>query len=197
MDYTVLIQNFAKHISLNKAEEAMASSLFECRKISAKKLLLKQGEVCKYSAFVLDGCLRGYTIDSSGSEHVLSFAPKEWWIADMYSLISQKPGNLNVEAMIDSEVVLLSKTNQEKLYSNVPKFERFFRIITENSLVSFQQRLNDNMSITAQERYLKFCTTYPQLINTIPKKQIAAYIGVTPEFLSKLRAKYVKHKSIS
>lgn len=197
MDYSLLFQNFSKHISLTKAEEAYTTLLFEHQKIVAKKFLLKQGDICKHSAFVLDGCLRGYTIDSNGDEHVLSFAPKEWWIGDMYSLISQKPGNLNIEALSDTEVVLLSKTDQEKLYRKVPKFERFFRIITENSLVSYQQRLNDNMSLTAQERYLKFCKTYPQLIHTIPQKQIAAYIGVTPEFLSKLRAKYVKHKSIS
>ncbi|MCD6017143.1 MAG: Crp/Fnr family transcriptional regulator [Bacteroidetes bacterium] len=197
MDYSLLLQNFAKHISLTKAEEAFVTPLFEHQKIAAKKFLLKQGDVCKHSAFVLDGCLRGYTIDSNGDEHVLSFAPKEWWIGDMYSLISQKPGNLNIEAMNDTEILLLSKTDQEKLYRKVPKFERFFRIITENSLVSYQQRLNDNMSLTAQERYLKFCKIYPQLIHTIPQKQIAAYIGVTPEFLSKLRAKYVKHKSIS
>lgn len=197
MDYTLLLQNLAKHIALTKAEETYVTQLFESKKIPSKKFLLKQGDICKHLAFVLEGCLRGFTIDSNGFEHVLSFAPKDWWIGDLYSLISQKPGNLTIEAMVDTEVILLSKTNQEALYNKVPKFERFFRIITENSLVSYQQRLHDTMSLTAQERYLKFCDTYPQLIHTIPQKQIAAYIGVTPEFLSKLRARYVKHKSIS
>lgn len=189
MEYSLLFSNFGKHISLTKSEEVFVKTLFQTKKISTKTFLFKQGEICKYSAFVLDGCLRGYTIDSNGFEHVLSFAPKDWWIGDIYSLLSQKPGNLNIEAMVDTEVLLLSKKNQEILYHKVPKFERFFRIITENSLVSYQQRLNDNMSLTAKERYLKFCKTYPQLINGIPQKQIAAYIGVTPEFLSKLRAK--------
>ena len=197
IDYSLLLNNFAKHIALTKSEQTYVISLLENEKLKAKTIFLKQGEICKHSAFVLNGCLRGYTIDSNGFEHVLSFAPADWWIGDLYSLLSQKPGTLNIEAMVDSEIVVLSKSNQEKLYSKVPKFERFFRIITENSLVSFQQRLNDNLSLTAQERYLKFCKTYPQLINSIPQKQIAAYIGVTPEFLSKLRAKYVKHKSIS
>lgn len=197
IDYSLLLKNFGKHISLTKSEQTYVVSLLEPEKLPAKTFFLKQGDVCKHSVFVLSGCLRGFTIDSNGFEHVLSFAPEDWWIGDLFSLLSQKPGTLNIEAMVDSEIVLLSKSNQEKLYSKVPKFERFFRIISENSLVAFQQRLNDNLSLTAQERYLKFCKTYPQLIHSIPQKQIAAYIGVTPEFLSKLRAKYVKSKSIS
>ncbi len=197
IDYSLLLKNFGKHISLTKSEQTYVVSLLEPETLPTKTFFLKQGDVCKHSVFVLSGCLRGFTIDSNGFEHVLSFAPEDWWIGDLFSLLSQKPGTLNIEAMVDSEIVLLSKSNQEKLYSKVPKFERFFRIISENSLVAFQQRLNDNLSLTAQERYLKFCKTYPQLIHSIPQKQIAAYIGVTPEFLSKLRAKYVKSKSIS
>lgn len=194
MEYSLLFNNFSKHISLTKAEEKYLMTLFEYKVIKAKDFLIQQGEVSKQSAFVLNGCLRGYTIDSNGFEHVLSFAPKDWWIADMYSLLSQKPGNLNIEAMVDTEVALISKSNQDKMYEKVPKLERFFRIIIEKSLVAYQQRLNDNLSLTANERYMKFCKTYPQLINDIPQKQIAAYIGVTPEFLSKLRAKQAKAK---
>ncbi len=194
MDYTLLLNNFSKHITLTKKEQEFTLSLFDYKKLHSKDTLLEQGDICKQSAFVLNGCLRGFTIDSNGFEHVLSFAPKDWWIGDMYSLISKKPGNLNIETMMDSEVALLSKKNQDILYDRVPKFERFFRIIIEKSLVAFQQRLNDNLSLTAQDRYLKFCKTYPQLINEIPQKQIAAYIGVTPEFLSKLRAKQAKAK---
>lgn len=194
MDYSLLLNNFSKHISLTKAEEKYIMTLFEYKVIKAKDFLIQQGEISKHSAFVLNGCLRGYTIDSNGFEHVLSFAPKDWWIADMYSLLSQKPGNLNIEAMVDTEVALISKTNQDLMYEKAPKLERFFRIILEKSLVAYQQRLNDNLSLTAAERYMKFCKIYPQLINEIPQKQIAAYIGVTPEFLSKLRAKQARAK---
>ena len=155
-------------------------------------MILRQGEICCYSIFVTAGCLRGFTIDDNGFEHVLSFAPQDWWIADMYSLLSQKAGNLNIQAMVDTEMLLLSKVNQEKLYLEIPKFERFFRIITEKSLVAHQQRLVDNLSLTAQQRYKKFCTIYPNLINELPQKQIAAYIGVTPEFLSKMKTQMFK-----
>src|SRR6201986_361751 len=114
-------------------------------------------------------------------------------MADMYSLISQKPGTLNIEALEDTEIILLSKTNQEKLYLEVPKFERFFRILTENSLVANQQRIVDNLSLTADERYHLFCKRYPTLIDHLPLKQIASYIGVTPEFFF-LRMKKKKKK---
>ncbi|MEI6412626.1 MAG: Crp/Fnr family transcriptional regulator, partial [Bacteroidota bacterium] len=118
----------------------------------------------------------------------------DWWIADMYSLLTAQPGNLNIDALEDSEVLLLSKIDQEQLYQDIPKFERFFRIITENSLVTNRQRLLDSLSLSAQQRYEAFCSRYPTLINQLPQKQIAAYIGVTPEFLSKMRADLLRKK---
>lgn len=188
MQPPLIIQNIARHIALSPAEQTHFLSLLQEKSIRRKRYLLRENEVCKHSAFVIKGCLRGYTLDSNGYEHILQFAPPDWWIADMYSLITQKPGNLNIDALEDTEVLLLAKTDQEQLYTDIPKFERFFRIITENSLVSSRQRLLDNLSLTAKERYERFCTRYPTLIYCLPQKQIAAYIGVTPEFLSKLKA---------
>lgn len=115
----------------------------------------------------------------------------------MYSLLSQKPGQLNIDALEDTEVLLLPKSEQEKLYLENPKFERFFRIITENSLVSNRQRVIDGLSLSAEERYHGFCKRYPSLIERLPQKQVASYIGVTPEFLSKLKADWVKNNRIS
>ena len=194
MDSRSILKNIAKHISLTTKEQQDFITLLEVKKVKAKQFLLKTGDICKYSSFVTTGCLRGYTIDENGFEHILSFAPKDWWIGDIYSLLSQKPGSLNIEAIVDTEILMLSKKDQEKLYKSIPKFERFFRIITENSLVAYQQRLMDNLSLTAKERYLKFCSTYPSVINDIPQKQVAAYIGVTPEFLSKLKSQVLRVK---
>lgn len=186
MGESLILQNVAKHISLTDDEYNYFTSLIQTKRFKKRSFLLQEGEVCKYSIFVSKGLLRGFTIDENGFEHILQFAPPDWWIADMYSLITQKPGNLNIEAIEDSEVMLLSKKDQEKLYIKVPKFERFFRIIIEKSLVVNRQRLLDNMSLSAKQRYNEFCHTYPSLINCLPQKQVAAYIGVTPEFLSKM-----------
>ncbi|HEY4325497.1 MAG TPA: Crp/Fnr family transcriptional regulator [Mucilaginibacter sp.] len=188
MPFDLLLNNVSRFIHLENNEREIFVSYLKQKRLKRKEFLLSEGGVCKYSAFVTEGCLRGYTVDKNGDEHVLSFAPPGWWIADMYSLISQKPGILNIEAIEDTEIILLSKADQERLYIQVPKFERFFRILIENSLVANQQRIIDNLSLTAEERYKIFCKRYPTLIDTLPNKQIASYIGVTPEFFSRMRS---------
>jgi CRP-like cAMP-binding protein len=188
MSFELLLANISKFIHLDKTEEEIFLSHLQSKHIKRKQFVLNDGEICKHSFFVTVGCLRGFSVDKNGNEHVLSFAPPDWWIADMYSLISQKPGIQNIEALEDTEVIMLSKSNQEKLYHEVPKFERFFRILTEKSLVANQQRIVDNLSLTAEERYGIFCKRYPTLIDHLPQKQIASYIGVTPEFFSRMRS---------
>ncbi|UEG50337.1 Crp/Fnr family transcriptional regulator [Ferruginibacter lapsinanis] len=194
MSFDLILKNIAKHINLSSKEETCFIDLLQQKKLKKRQFLLQEDQVCRYSAFVTKGCLRGYTIDQNGFEHILQFAPRDWWIADMYSLITEQPGNLNIDALDHTEVLLLAKKDQERLFSEIPKFERFFRIITENSLINSRLRLMDNLSKSAQERYLTFCKRYPSLIEWLPQKQIAAYIGVTPEFLSKMRTDFLRKK---
>jgi CRP-like cAMP-binding protein len=160
----------------------------EEKKLKKKQILVHENEISKFSTFVNKGCLRSYSVDRNGFEHILQFAPPGWWIADIYSLISKQPGKLNIDALEDCELLLLSRTNQEILFEKIPKFERFFRILTENSIAANHNRLLDYMGLNAQERYEVFCKRYPTLMQTLPQKQIASYIGVTPEFLSKMKA---------
>ena len=187
-----ILENISRIVTLTPQEQALFLSNVETKNYKAKTILLNAGEICKHSYFVNSGLLRSFNINDNIVEHVLQFACEGWWIGDMYSLLSQKPGNLFIEVMEDSEVVLLPKENQEKLYAEIPKLERFFRILTENSLVSNQERLMDNLSLTAEERFEKFCKKYPTLIQKVPQKQIASYIGVTPEFFSKMKSKLLK-----
>ena len=189
---TQILDNISKIVDLTPDEEQRLLSRLESKQFKAKSIILHAGEVCKYSYFVNSGLLRSFTINDHIVEHVLSFACEGWWIGDMYSLLSQKPGNLFVEVLEDAEVVLLSKENQEILYQEIPKLERFFRILTENSLVANQERLIDNLSLSAEERFEKFCKKYPTLIQKVPQKQIASYIGVTPEFFSKMKSKLLR-----
>lgn len=186
MDTNLILQNIAKHIQLTLDEQAHFTSLLVPKSVKRKELLVQEGQICRYSTFVTKGCLRSFSLDHNGFEHVMAFAPPDWWIADMYSFISQKPGMLYIEALEPTEVLLLSKENQERIYADIPKFERFFRILIEKSLVSNQQRLLDGLSLPAQERFRHFCQRYPSFVNCLPKKQIASYIGVTPEFFSKM-----------
>ena len=187
-----ILQNIARFVNLTPQEQQHFLSKIEVRHYKAKTMVLHAGEVCKYSYFVNHGLLRNFSINDHIVEHVLGFACEGWWIGDMYSLLSQKPGNLFIEVLEDSEVVLLSKENQEQLYHDIPKLERFFRIITENSLVAHQERLMDNLSLSAEERFDKFCKRYPDIIQRVPQKQIASYIGVTPEFFSKMKSRMLR-----
>jgi CRP-like cAMP-binding protein len=184
---TSILQNIAKHVSLTSEEETLFLSKTETKFVKAKTILLSSNEIAKHTYFVNSGILRSFNINDNIIEHVLHFACEGWWIGDMYSYVSGKPGNLFIEVLEDAEIVSISKENHQLLYHEIPKLERFFRILAENSLVSHQERLMDNLSLTAEERFEKFCTKYPTLIQKVPQKQIASYIGVTPEFLSKLK----------
>ena len=188
----LILENIAKHVSLTPEEQAHFLSKLETNTYKTKTILLNAGEICKHSYFVNSGILRSFNINDNIVEHVLSFACQGWWMSDMYSFFSQKPGQLFIEVLEDAEVVSLSKENQEQLYHDIPKLERFFRILIENSLVANQQRLMDNLSLTAEERFEKFITKYGTLVHKVPQKQIASFIGVTPEFFSKMKARLLK-----
>lgn len=190
----LILKNISKHVSLTTEEEHVFLSKIETKKYKAKTILLSSGEISKSTYFVNSGILRSFNINDNIIEHVLHFACEGWWIGDMYSYISQKPGNLFIEVLEDAEIVEITKENQQKLYEEIPKLERFFRILAENSLVSHQERLMDNLSLTAEERYEKFCKKYPTLIHHISQKNIASYIGVTPEFFSKMKSKLLREK---
>jgi CRP-like cAMP-binding protein len=187
-----ILDNISKIVTLSPEEELLFLSKIETKHYKAKTIVLDAGDICKHSYFVNSGLLRSFTINDNIVEHVLSFACEGWWIGDMYSLLSQKSGNLFIEVLEDAEVVLLSKENQEQLYLEIPKLERFFRIIIENALVANQERLIDNLSLSAEERFDKFCKKYPTLIQKVPQKQIASFIGVTPEFFSKMKSRLLR-----
>jgi CRP-like cAMP-binding protein len=192
MGTDLILGNVAKHIVLNERERKFFLSLLKPETLKRKTVFLRQGDVCKDSAFVIKGALKSFTIDKEGKEHILNFATQGWWMADLYSLISKKPSVLSIEAIADSDVFILAGKDQQLLYEKVPKFERFFRILIENALVANQQRLIDNLSSTAEERYLHFIKKYPLIPSCVPQHNIASYLGITPEFLSKIRGRLAK-----
>lgn len=195
MNTDLILKNVGKHIQLNERETNFFLSVLRPATLKKKDVFLKEGIVCKDSAFVIDGAMKSFTVDREGKEHILNFATPGWWISDLYSLISQRPGILNIEAIADSDVLILSGEDQQLLYTKVPKFERFFRILIENALVANQQRLIDNLSSTAEDRYLHFIKKYPTIPSCVPQHNIASYLGITPEFLSKIRARLAKKKA--
>ena len=154
-----------------------------------KETLLKQGDVCKYIYFVNSGALRAFYTDRHDRETTIMFGVADWWITDMNSFLNQQPALMSLESLESSEVLELSKSGLDQLYADVPKFERFFRIIIQNAYVREQVRVIHNLSMTAEERYEIFMQKYPHIAQRVTQKQIASYLGITPEFLSTIRAR--------
>jgi CRP/FNR family transcriptional regulator, anaerobic regulatory protein len=186
MTYNLLTESISRHISLSEEEKELLISIIHSKKLKKRHFLLQEGEISKNTTFVISGILRIYSIDKNGFEHILQFAPPGWWIGDMRSFLNQQPGALYIDAIEDSEILYFSRQELELLYQIIPKFERYFRILAENAIATYQDRLSNNLSLPAIDRYNNFCRLYPSLIQSLPQKYVAAYIGVTPEFLSKM-----------
>ena len=136
-----------------------------------------------------------YSVDKNGIEHVVMFAIEDWWVGDLYSFLSEAPTTFYIEALEETDVLQISKPDLEKLYERVPKFERFFRIMFQNAFIAQQQRINMNLSANAEERYITFLKKFPHLEQRLPQKQIAAYLGMTPEMVSIIRRKMAGRNS--
>lgn len=192
MSTKTLIDYFDKLLPLSKEESSIVEEVFKERGVKRRQFILQAGDVCKHNSFVVEGCFKMYLVDPNGKEHNLQFAIENWWIGDIGSFHSEEPSGLYIEAVENSVILQIQKKDQLRLFIDYPKFNRIFRVLTENAMVSLQNRILQNISFTAEERYLDFLKRYPQLFNRISNVQIASYLGVTPEFLSVIRNKLAK-----
>jgi CRP-like cAMP-binding protein len=185
--YDLILQNVSRHIQLTADETAFFKSMLQFRKLRKRQYLLQAGDVCIHETFVTKGLLRAYTVDKTEQTHIAMFAMEGWWISDLYSFLSRTPATQHIDALEDSEVLCIERSDLEKLYERVPKFERLFRILLQNAFVANQQRVLASISQTAEELYVNFVKKYPSLEQRIPQVQIASYLGITPETLSRVR----------
>ncbi|MHA7607897.1 Crp/Fnr family transcriptional regulator [Elizabethkingia meningoseptica] len=190
-----LLSHFNKIIRLDGKEIDLVHKSFTPRLYRKRQYILQEGDICTHFNFVLRGCLRMYKTDEKGNTHILQFASEGWWLMDIGSYHGKKPSSLNIDALEDTVVLQISYNNLINLYREAVKFDRIFRVLIENAYVSLQNRLLGNISSTAEERYNIFIESYPFLINRLPQTQIASFLGVTPEFLSRVRSRRVKPKS--
>lgn len=185
--YELILKNVARFIQLTPEETQRFTAVLKPRTLRKRQYLVQAGDVFRYECFVNKGSLRTYHIDNSGQEHIVMFAFEDWWTGDMYSFLSGQPALYHVEAMEDAELLTIEKNQLEQLYIEIPKFERFFRILLQNAYIAAQRRISENMSLTAEERYLNFQHRYPHFEQRLTLKQIASYLGITPESLSRIR----------
>lgn len=183
----LLLENIAKYVSLTKDEQEIVMEYFKIRNYPSKSILLDCGEVCTKYLFVLSGVLRNYTLDDNAIEHTVSFATKGEWITDMRSLVFDTPCNSFIQVLGDARVIVLNRCDQLALFDEVPMMERYFRILVENAVVANQERMLENFSLSAERRYKKFVKRFPNIVEHVSQKDIASYLGVTPEFFSRIK----------
>lgn len=192
--FSAIDQFVSKYITLTEEQTEYFHSLLKHRIVKKKNFLLQEGEICDFEAFILKGCIRSYYLDKEGVETILLFAVEEWWVSDLTSFSERKPSNLFIETVEDSELLSIDYKNKSLLFEKIPAFERMFRLLVQRSLSVLQQRHYASVNQTAEERYLHFLEKYPLIAQRVPQHQIARYIGVSPEFLSKVRSTlYRKH----
>jgi len=189
MQNCLVLKNIEKHISLSQVEKEMFISSINIKEWDKKELILRQGQACQKIYFVEAGNLRAFNTNNAGKESTIMFAVQDWWITDMHAFVNQQPALLSIETIQACRLIEVSYTKLEKLYEQIPKFERFFRILFQNAYIREQLRVLDNISLTTEQRYHKFVKKYPKMVEDITQKQIASYLGVTPEFLSTVKRK--------
>ena len=189
MNFDLLISNISRHLSLTREEMEFFTSLLRSKSLANGEFLLREGDVCKYESFVVKGCLKTYYLDEMGIEHIIDFSIEEWWADDLYSLLTQTPSKSNIKAIENTNVLQIGKTDLELLYRKIPKFERFFRILFQNAYITQREQINLALSASARERYLLFIKKKPYAEKRFSQKDIASYLGVTPQFLSTLKKK--------
>lgn len=187
--HNLILNNVSRFIELTDLEKQKYISLLTEIKVDKKDFLMQDGEITKYEYFITKGCLKVYTLDEDGAPHISMFAIEDYWTGDMSSFITKEPSRYYIKATERSELLGISRANYNLLFQEIPKFERFYRILYQRSLVSYISRSNHSISLTAEERYNEFKKKYPQIVSRITQKDLAAYIGITPEFMSKIITK--------
>ena len=189
MTNSPLIEHLNSYLPLTEEETAELDNRVRQKIVKRRQFILSSGDVCKHYNFIAEGCFKMYKVDENGKEHNLHFAIENQWITDIGSFHSEQPSQLYIEAIEPSVILQISKQNLIYFYEKSIKFNRIFRVIVENEYVLLQNRLLQNISTSAERRYLEFIRLYPNLFNRISNVQVASYLGITPEFLSNIRKK--------
>ncbi|GAA4165806.1 Crp/Fnr family transcriptional regulator [Chryseobacterium ginsenosidimutans] len=187
--FKVLLSHIQNKVDLSKEEKIELQSFFVFKKLRKKQYLLQEGDMCKHISFVRKGLLKSYFLDEKGGEHINMFAFEGWWISDFNSFINQEKAVLNIDAIEETELLMITRDDYEKLMLEIPAMERYFRILYQNSLVTKDYRLIVSSGFTAEEKYTQLMKNNPEIIKRVPHNLIASYLGLAPETVSRIRKK--------
>ena len=191
MNNKPLLDYINKYISLTDEEETILLSKIIHRNYLKDQYIVQQGDICKSANFIISGCTKTFYMNKEGQEHTVMFSVEDWWTSDVGSFITQTPADFNVQCLENTELIQFTFEKLEELYTKIPKLERFFRKIIERAFVASQKRIIKNFSLAAKEQYLIFKETYPEIEQRVPQYMIASYLGITKEFLSKIKSQLI------
>lgn len=186
-EYAGILRNVKRYVQLNSDDENEFISIVKTLRVIKRQFIVQPRFVCNHQTYVVNGALRSYFITDSGEDHTIQFAIDDWFISDFNSYISQEPASLYVEALEDSVIQQIEYSDVEELCSNNSKFERYFRLVAQKAFAFSQRRILSNLNKSAEERYLEFQSNYPDIVQRVPQYTLASYLGMSPEFLSKIR----------
>lgn len=185
--YELFFSKFNEKVSLTPEEEVMMKNHLIPKKLRKKQYLLQEGDVCKSIAFISAGVLKAYSVDDAGNEHIIQFGLEGWIISDLYSFLTGEPATYNIDAIEDTELILISKSAHEELLQKLPKYESFTRLNITGAYLAMQKRLTSIISSSLEERYANFTALYPDIVQRVPQHMIASYMGLSAETLSRVR----------
>ena len=190
--YEVFFNKLDEVVDFTDEEKKVIQTYLTPKKLRKKQYLLQEGDVCKFIAIVEKGALRSYSIDEKGNEHIIQFALEGWTISDLFSFLTGEPAVYTIEALEDSELILVSKSAHEEMLQRFPKYERYMRVQITGAYIAMQRRLTSIISLPLEERYQNLTAAYPHIVQRVPQHMIASYMGLTPETLSRVRKKISK-----
>lgn len=183
-----LLNYINQYVTLTEQEVSILSTHVSSRKYLKGQYILQQGDISKTECFIVSGCTKMFYVNNEGQEYTILFSIENWWTSDLGSFISQTPSDFNVQCIEDTEIIQFSYNTIETLFTQIPKLERLFRKIVEKAFVASQKRIVRNFSMSAKQRYLEFKTSYPEIEQRIPQYMVASYLGISKEFLSKIKS---------
>lgn len=190
--FEIFLQYLTDKVQLSEQEIQLIESVSKPKKLRKKQFLSQEGEIWHYNAFICRGLVKTFSIAENGTEHIINFAPENYWTGDRESLLNGTPSRLNIDAIEPTELILIEKTDFEKICAEIPQLNQLVNQIIQKSFIVSQNRILANISYSAEEKYNNFLEKYPNIVNRIPQHMIASYIGITPETLTRLRKNRVK-----
>jgi len=192
--YDLFFKKFNEKASLTQEEQAFIKQHLTPKKLRKKQYLLQEGDVCKSICVVEKGALKAYVLDETGVERITAFALEGWTMGDLYSFVKQEPATLNIDALEDCELVLISKTAHDELLQKMPKYETYFRILMTDAYMALQKRTTHMITLPLEKRYKALLEIYPEIVQRVPQHMIASYMGLSKETLSRVRGRISNKK---